>query len=681
MDKSFVDRLRRAVGRGNVLTDPASLLVYSYDAATDKALPGAVVKPHDTNEVAAVVRLAAEAGVPFVARGAGTNLCGGSIPADGGLVIHLSGLNRILRIDPIGRRALVEAGVVNLHLQNALAPHGLFYAPDPASQKACTLGGNAATNAGGPHCLKYGVTSHHVLGLELVLPDGRVVNTSVADGGYDLTGLFIGSEGTLGIITRMEVRLLPLPEAVQTLLASFPSLEDAVRAVTAIVSAGIVPSTLEVMDGVTLRAVEAFVHAGYPVEAGAVLLVELDGPAARIAEDSARVREFVRRNRGGDVREARDEGERQKLWEGRRGSYPAMARLAPNVLVEDGVVPRTRLPEAVRRIRAVADRENLRMGLIAHAGDGNLHPNIVFDERDRAQTERVRAAGHEMMRVCVELGGSISGEHGIGLDKREAMRRLFTPETLEVFRALKDAFDPRRLCNPDKIVPPPAAAGEEKSEAPSPVDLPDNGVLSAESVPRVRSLLASACAAGRKVVLCGSGRSAGPTDGDVLALRLDGLTGVVEHDRDNFTLTVRAGMPLKDVRAYLTPFGQYLHLSGEGTLGGVLSSCPAGKESVRDQIIGLKAVLADGRLVSFGGKVIKNVAGYDAAKLFIGAWGTLGAVVEVTLRLFPSPALEKIPSAPAEDFSWMASPLHRRVKQAFDPAGVLLPPPGRGATK
>ncbi|MBK8870827.1 MAG: FAD-binding protein [Elusimicrobia bacterium] len=667
----FLSALRATLGRDAVLSGKGELFPYAYDAALDQRLPGAVVLPRTTAEVVAVVRLAREYGVPFAVRGAGTNLCGGTIVPTGGLVIHVSRLNRLLSIDPERRRAWVEPGLINLHLHKSLAPRGLFYAPDPASQKACTLGGNVGTNAGGPHCLKYGVTSHHVTGLELVLPDGGVIRVSVDDAGFDLTGLFVGSEGTLGIATKIEVNLLPQPEDVRTCLVAFSSMEAAAQTVTDIIAAGIVPASLEVMDRLTVAAVEAFVHAGYPTSAEAVLLIEVDGPRDQTIPESRRIRALCDKNGGTDFRTAVDEREREKLWEGRRGAYAAMARLAPNVLVEDGVVPRTRLPEAVKKIRAIADRHHLRMGLIAHAGDGNLHPNMIFDERDPDETARVLGAGQEMMRVCVDLGGSISGEHGIGADKREAMRWLFSPPTLFLFREIKRAFDPAHLCNPDKLIPvadvPPGPRGAGF--------VPHEGAYSVVSVDEVLGLVRSARDSGTALFIQGSGSKKWMVPDGKTVLVTTGLHRLVDLDRGNLTLSVMGGVELPALRTELEKEGLFLHVGGSGTLGGVLSTNTGARPSLRHQILGLKAVSGDGELLSFGAKVMKNVAGYDAARLFLGAWGTLGVIVEVTLRLHRTP-VECWAPAPAgpPNFSGLSTEeLHRKVKAAFDPQYLFNP--------
>lgn len=667
---SFLSALRAKLGPDSVLSGPGELFPYAYDAALDKRLPGAVVFPRTTAEVAAAVQAARTFNVPYSVRGAGTNLCGGTIVPTGGLVIHVSRLNKILSIDSDRRRAWVEPGVINLHLHKALAPRGLFYAPDPASQKACTLGGNVGTNAGGPHCLKYGVTSHHVTGLELVRPDGDVVRVSVDDVGFDLTGLFVGSEGTLGVATKIEVNLLPQPEEVRTFLAAFPSMEAAAQTVTDIIAAGIVPAALEVMDRLTVQAVEAFVHAGYPTSAEAVLLIELDGPRDRTVSDGGRIRAFCAKNKGSDFRTAVDERERGKLWEGRRGAYAAMARLAPNVLVEDGVVPRTRLPEAVKKIRAIADRSRLRMGLIAHAGDGNLHPNIIFDERDPEETSRVLGAGQEMLRVCVDLGGSISGEHGIGADKREAMRWLFSPPTLFLFREIKRAFDPANLCNPDKVIPV-----AEASPGPRAVGASLHGEHRVTSVDEVVTFVRSARDSGQPLYVKGSGSKGMTIPAGQPTLVMTGLNAVVDLDRANLTLSVAGGADLPSLRARLETEGLFVHAGGTGTLGGIISTQTGGRPPLRNQILGLKAVSGDGELLSFGAKVMKNVAGYDAARLFLGAWGTLGVIVEVTLRLYTTPAefWSPVSGGPPTFSTLPTADLHRKIKAAFDPQYLFNP--------
>jgi glycolate oxidase subunit GlcD len=443
---------------GAVLARPEELLVYEADGLTLGAHPpDAVVLPRTTEEVVAAVGACRDAGAPFVPRGAGTGLSGGAVAAEGGVVIECSRMDRILEVHPADRYAVVQPGVVNAELSRAVAVHGLLYAPDPSSQAACTIGGNVAENSGGPHTLKYGTTTHHVLALELVLPSGEVLVLGSPAGfapDLDLAGAAVGSEGTLGVVTRIWVRLVPIPEAVETLLAIFPDVVSSCRAVTAIIRSGLVPAALEIVDQRTIRAVEASVYAaGLPTDAGAVLLVELDGVRAALPRQGERVRELCAAAGATRVELARDEAERARFWRARKGAFGAMGRLAPDLYVHDAVVPRTKLPEILARICEICDRHRLRLSNVFHAGDGNLHPNISFDRRDPDELRRVVAAGEEILRTCVEAGGVISGEHGIGTEKREYMPLLFGEADLAAMARLRRAFDPERRSNPGKIFP------------------------------------------------------------------------------------------------------------------------------------------------------------------------------------------------------------------------------------
>lgn len=459
----FVRALASLVGERFVFAGEAGRAAYSYDASIVRSLPGVACLPGSAAEVAAVVRLAAREGLPFVARGAGTGIAGGSVPIRGGLVIGLARLNRILEIDLVNRIAVVEPGVVNLDLGRAVEAAGYCYRPDPSSQKVCTLGGNVANNSGGPHCLAYGVTANHILGLEVVLPDGDVVELGarhVDPAGYDLTGLFVGSEGTMGIATKIVCRLSRSAEGVRTLLAGYTNMEDAARTVSAILAAGIVPAALEMMDGPIIRAVEDFVHAGYPLDAAAVLLIEVEGQASGLEEAIASIVSICRGNGAATVRAAGSEEERQKLWAGRRGALGAVARIKPRYYLHDGVVPRTRLLEVLRRIAETGTRYGLTIANVFHAGDGNLHPLILFDPADPGEAEKVHLAGEEILRACVESGGTLSGEHGIGIEKNEQMGWIFGAEDLEAMRRVRDAFDPVGLANPGKVFPSGASCAE-----------------------------------------------------------------------------------------------------------------------------------------------------------------------------------------------------------------------------
>lgn len=466
----LLERLRGIVGEAGCLVRPEELFVYECDGLTlHRAQPTAVVLPRARDEVCGVVRACRDFGVPFVPRGAGTGLSGGAVAQGGGVVIECSRMDRIVEINPVDRCAVVEPGVVNAELSKAAAPHGLFYAPDPSSQLVCTIGGNIGENAGGPHTLKYGTTTQHVLGLELVLPDGEVVqlgSRSGFAGGYDLVGAVVGSEGTLGIVTQATVRLEPIPEQVETLLAIFPDVVSACRAVGGVIETGLVPAALEIVDQRTIAAVEASVYAaGLPLDAGAVLLVELDGPECALPAQVLRIREIAAASGASRVEVARDAAERQRFWRARKGAFGAMGRLAPDLYVHDAVVPRARLPEVLARICAIGDRHGLRLSNVFHAGDGNLHPNISFDRRDPDELSRVMAAGREILEVCVAAGGVISGEHGIGSEKRDFMGLVFGEADLDAMKRLRGSFDPDGVCNPGKIFPTTRFCAESNPKA------------------------------------------------------------------------------------------------------------------------------------------------------------------------------------------------------------------------
>lgn len=450
------NKLKRIVGSDAVLDKPEDLMLYEYDGSLARGAPEYVVFPQAAQQVSEIVKLAKREGLAIVPRGAGTGLSGGSIARQGGIILGFAKMNRIVEIDIANLRATVQPGVVNLDLSNALAPHGFYFAPDPSSQKACTIGGNVAENSGGPHTLAYGVTVNHVTGLEVVLPDGRIVQLgggTASSAGYDLTGFFVGSEGTLGIATAITVKLTRLPESVATLLAIYDDVQAAGNTVVALTSAGITPAALEMLDGWTLRAVEASVHAGYPLDSAAVLLIELEGLREAVDEQAELVTELCRNCYAREVRRARDETQRQLLWKGRKTAFGAIGRISPSYYVQDGVIPRTRIPETLRKIDEVSKKYSLTIGNIFHAGDGNLHPLILFDARDPEQTQRTLDAGREILEFCIGIGGSITGEHGVGMEKQDLMCTLFTDSELEVMRRLRNCFNPDSLLNPQKVLP------------------------------------------------------------------------------------------------------------------------------------------------------------------------------------------------------------------------------------
>jgi glycolate oxidase len=475
---AVVDQLRKIAGRDAVLDRPEDLMLYEYDAGVRKCTPAAVVFPQSTEHASQILKLASSEGFPVVARGAGTGLSGGAISPENGVVLAFARMNRILEVDAENFRAVVQPGVVNQTLSDNVAHLGLYFAPDPSSQKACTIGGNVAENSGGPHTLASGVTVNHVTGLTVVLPSGEVVQfggKAAESSGYDLTGFFVGSEGTIGIVTEITVRLLRRPERIETLLGIFETVDDGARTVAAITAAGITPAALEMLDGWTLRAVEEACHAGYPLDAGAVLLIELEGLAEQVEEQAEAVREVCLRQRARAVRRAKDETERALLWKGRKNAFAALGRLAPAYYSQDGVVPRTRIPVVLQFIEGVAKKYGLRIGNIFHAGDGNLHPLIMFDPRDPAQLELVQVASRDILEYCVSVGGSITGEHGVGLEKRDLMPLLFTDEDLDVMLSLHNAFNAEGVLNPGKLFPTTRVCAETRGAS-------RNAVLAAEGM-------------------------------------------------------------------------------------------------------------------------------------------------------------------------------------------------------
>jgi glycolate oxidase len=460
----LLSRLEAIVGPGAILSKPSELLVYECDGYTiEKNQPDVVVFPTSTEQVVEIVKVCNDRGVPFIPRGAGTSLAGGCLPIGGGVMIGLARMKRILEVDYRNRFAVVEPGVVNLWLTNHIKPQGWHFAPDPSSQGACTIGGNVATNSGGPHTLKYGVTVNHVLGLEFVLPDGQVVHTggpAEDNPGYDLTGVMVGSEGTFGIATRAWVRITRNPEAYRTLLGVFETVDDATNTISDIIGAGIIPGALEMLDSLILQAIEAAFHFGFPLDAGAVLIMEVDGLEAGLDEDAERIIAIAKKNNAREVRRANTEAERTLLWKSRKQAFGAVGRLAPSYCTQDGVVPRTKLPHILREIQKIGEKHQLRICNVFHAGDGNIHPILLFDERDADQVKRVMEASHEILEECVRVGGSVTGEHGIGVEKIDFMPRLFTPEDLAMMVRLRSAFNPEGRCSPRKMLPTAGACIE-----------------------------------------------------------------------------------------------------------------------------------------------------------------------------------------------------------------------------
>ncbi len=670
----LIQNLGTIVGRENVLSKPDELLVYECDGLPHhKHRPRAVVFPSSTEEVAAVMRELARAKVPFTPRGAGTGLSGGALALDSGVVIEMARMRKILRIDPENQLVVVQPGVVNLDVSRAAAAYGLYYVPDPSSQPTCTIGGNIAESAGGIHCLKYGTTTDHVLGCRVVLAGGDVVDlggAGVEPQGYDLLGTFVGSEGTFGIATEATLRLSQTPPAVRTLLGEFGEVNDASHAVSAIIAAGVMPAALEMMDGEIIRAVEASIFAaGLPPDAGAALLIELDGIEAGIDLEAERVRAICMEYGARSCRNARDEAERKQLWAARKGAFGAIGRISPDSMIQDAVVPRSRLPEVLGAAYEIAARYQLRIANVFHAGDGNLHPLICFDSRFADQVMRVREAGRELMEVCVAAGGTITGEHGVGLDKRDLLPLVFSDADMNAMLRVRAAFDPLGLCNPGKVIPMLRGCGEAKAIA-QPFNEPITTTAQHVSDKPPRSSLAEIVgedyvagnmvspgsidevseviklAALHRWSVMPTGGSDGNADLIVSTARLN---QIIEHEPADLIAVAQAGVKLTDFNSKLSENGQWLPLDppddGRATLGGVVANGLGGAQQFgygrpRGMVIGMKVVLADGSVIRTGGRVVKNVAGYDLSKLFTGSRGSLGIITELNFKLRPRPERE-----------------------------------------
>jgi D-lactate dehydrogenase (cytochrome) len=693
-DTTFAE-LAAILPPGRLLTDPVALMTYEGDASLDRGAPDAVALPGDAAEVARVVAWAARRGVPIVARGAGTGLSGGAVAERGGLIVEFSRMDALRELDPAGRSAVVEPGLINLTLDAAAKARGLYYPPDPASGRASTLGGNLAENAGGPHCFKYGVTSNYVTGLDVVLASGKTVRLGGAAldyPEYDLAGLLVGSEGTLGLITSATVRLLRNPPAVKTMMAAFDSVEAAGEAVSAVIAAGLVPATLEMMNQAMMRIIEAFVPAGLPLAAGAALIVEADGYPASVGPQMDEIAAALRSSGGFDLRVAKTAEERDRIWYGRKSAAGAMARIAPAYYLVDGTVPRSKLAATLHGVNRLCDDAGFEVAYVFHAGDGNLHPFIpIANPRDRALVARVVDVGRAILELCVANGGSITGEHGVGIEKRAFMPLMYSADELDVMRAIRRVFDPGALLNPGKIFPPvetqhaaqangvaprsanggaprSAIAANPRSpipDPPSPIPHPPSPIphppspiphphppspnprspLAPATPAEAAALLHEATAAGLSVRIRGMGtKSAALPPADV-CVSTAGLRGVLECARDDLYVTVGAGTPVAALSEELAAQGMWAPLASpwpEATVGGIVAANANGPlrmryGGARDLLLAATVALPDGRVIRAGRPVVKNVAGYDLPKLYVGSRGTLGLLADVTLKLAPLP--------------------------------------------
>ncbi|MBE0586373.1 MAG: FAD-binding protein [Desulfofustis sp.] len=648
----FIQRMEEIVGKEYVRHSHADIELYSYDASLVTGRPGLIVFPGTSEEVAQIQREAHLAGIASVSRGFATNLSGGTIISDGGLVIVLSRFNRILEIHPESRYAVVQTGVTNLELQEAVAPLGMFYAPDPASQKVSTIGGNVGENSGGPRCLKYGVTSNHILGMKMVTADGQIVDIAgpaLDPPGYDLRGLVVGSEGCVGIATEITVRITPKTESVITMLAIYDEIPHAARTVSEIIRAGILPLTLEMMDNTIIKAVEKGGPCGYPQDAAAVLIIEVEGMSTGLKEQADKIEEICMATQCREVRVAKNQAERDLLWKGRRGAFGAICNLSPNYLVNDGCVLRSRLPEALERVSAISEKYGCPVGNVFHAGDGNLHPLLMFDSRNPKELEQVHKAGWDIMAVCAELGGTISGEHGIGHEKQEAMHMIFSGNDLNTQQDVKLALDPANVLNPGKVIPLPPQ-GQKRLPPSEPTILKRPGGAQAAGVAEAMATIKSARSAKKAVRFVGNGTFNGVGNYSATPMqKVDSLkmTDIIEYDNDNQFITAGAGVTLADLQEKLGEKNQWLPLrppyfKPESTTGSIVAMAAAGPERLayggpRDMLLGLQYIDSNGSMVSAGGKVMKNVAGYDMTRLLNGSLGTLGFITEATWKVATRP--------------------------------------------
>lgn len=650
--------LSRLLAPDRVVTNPVALLTYERDASLDGGKPDAAVFPRTTDEVVRLVKWANETGIPLVARGAGTGLSGGAVAEHGGVIVVFSRMNKIVEFDEAGRSVIVEPGVVNLVLDEFVKAQGLYYPPDPASGRTATTGGNIAENAGGPHCFKYGVTTNYITGLEVVMADGQVVRLGGRALDYpeiDLVGLMTGNEGTLGVITEASARLLRNTLAIKTALASFDSVEEAGEAVSAVIAAGLVPATMEMMDQKIMRILEDYAHAGLPVEAGAALIIEADGYPDSVGRQMDEITAILQAYGANEIRIAQSAEERDRIWYGRKSAAGAMARLAPAYYLLDGTVPRSKLGATLAAVNAVVEANDFKVGYVFHAGDGNLHPFILIeDPHDEALMTRILQVGRRVMEICVEMGGSITGEHGVGIEKRHFMPLMYTPVELDVMLEVKDIFDPRSILNPGKIFPEDGVAAHESDTKQRITPVVSGGKAPrspsiSEYAPETAERAAEAIRAfvhdGKSVRVVGGGtKSSGLPAADV-TIHTARLCGIKDYALNDLYVTVGAGARLADLQAELAADKMWAPLASPwpaATIGGIVSAnfnAPLRMRygNVRDLVLAASVVLPDGRAIRAGRPVVKNVAGYDLAKLFVGSWGTLGLLTDVSLKLAPLP--------------------------------------------
>lgn len=627
--------------------DPVELITYEVDAGFDRGRPDGVFFPESTADVSRIVTWAKKTGTRLIARGGGTGLAGGAVAEDGGFVLSFARMNTIGTVDPIGRSVAVQVGAVNLDVDAVVKRCGLYYPPDPSSQRTSTIGGNMGTNAGGPHCLKYGVTTNYITGIRAVLADG----TSMRFGGqaldypeYDFCGVLVGSEGTLAIMTEVDLRLVPNPSGVKTMMAAFASLEEAGEAVSAVIATGLLPATLEMMDQAAMRMITEYAPAGLPVDAAAALIVEVDGHPSGVDSQMEEIADLLSANGGFDLRIAQTDEERAQIWYGRKSAAGALARLSPQFYLTDVTVPRSQLSDMLHDVIEICNQHDLQMMNVFHAGDGNLHPLILCDQTNAELMERVHAASKKIIQRCVDRDGSISGEHGIGIEKRAYMKTMFGPNELYGMAQMQEVFDPQRRLNPGKVIPtdlePPIF---------EPAILPTSTVFAPPTVTEAASALRALSDAGIQVQITGDTASPANTsineNDSEYALSTSLLNEVIHFAPDDLYITVGAGMRVSDLDAFLADYKLKTAIAAphlDATVGGVLAAnvnAPhrARYDGLRNNLLCATIALADGRVMRAGRPLVKNVAGYDLPKLFVGSYGSLGVMIDVTLKLHPAP--------------------------------------------
>lgn len=665
---------------GQILTSPAQTAAYQLDAGMERHIPDGVVLPENAAQVSMLARWAAQHGISLTARGAGTSFTGGSIAAPGGVIVSFARMKEIVEVNETNRQAVVQPGVITNVLQRYILPLNLVYPPDPASHSVCTLGGNIAENAGGPHCLKYGVTGNYVLGLQTVLAGGQVVSLggkALDPPEYDFTSLVTGSEGTLVLVTAATLLLRRPFQGVQALTASYTTVAQAGMAVSAVIAAGLIPATIELMDNGMINIVEDYLNAGFPREAGAMLIIDVDGYPESLDAQLSQVADILRKFQPIEVKTARTTQERELLWRGRRSAAGAISRISPNELLVDVSVPRSLLAETILAINQIGQKHSFRVCYLAHAGDGNLHPNLLCDFSKQGERERALLAGGEILHHCAQIGGSISGEHGVGLEKRDYLNTMYAPGEIDAMLEIKQVFDPQNLLNPGKIFPvdhkPDRESFTRRASLPGTYFQPASPVEAADGLRALQ-------AAGTPTNITG-GRThwrGDPPQGTVLSSAR--MHGIQKISADDLYVTARGGTSLAELQQVLAERGFWIPVhsgQSESTLGGALAANANGPlralyGGLRDQLLAVEVVLADGRLMRFGKPLVKDVAGYNLSKLQVGAYGTLGLITEATMKLVPLPGARRSLIASVPDLEQGLRWGYEALRQAITCSGIVL---------